>query len=194
MKKISIRRRTWLLRRQKIKHQNAVVRAGVANVRPICRRDAIIAPAYFCIVPFADRNAKAVGDFFAFLRQIRGYKGSHLAIDMSRVSRLVITATLAFKAEICYLRAKGVKITGTLPNKARIHQVLTQTGLCELLGMPKATVLDREDIVHWTHASGTWTLAEPEKLEAFLGIKDNPYPQELFRGMIECGKLDMSMA
>lgn len=185
MKKISFGRRSWLLRRQKIRQRSAILRANVAHIPPRCHRDAILAPAYFCILPFADRNTKAVGEFFAFLQQVRGYKGSHLSIDMSQVTRLVATATLAFKAELSYLRAKGVDISGILPKKERIHQVLTQTGLCDLLGLPRSKVLDREDIVHWTHASGTWTLAEPDKLEAFLRIADNPHPQELFRGMIE---------
>lgn len=185
MKKINRQRRTWLLRRQKIRQRNAVFRAGVADVRPRGQRDDITAPAYFCIFPFADRNTNAVGEFFAFLREVRNYKGSHLVIDMSRVTRLVATATLIFKAELCYLRAKGVNISGILPKKERIHQVLTQTGLCGLLKLPEAKVLDREDIVHWTHASGTWTLAEPDKLQAFLCIADNPHTKELFRGMIE---------
>lgn len=184
MKKTGCRHYVWLLRRQKIQNRNAI-RAIVAKVRPKCHRDDITAPSYFCIVPFANRRTNAVGEFFAFLRQVRGYRGSHLLIDMSHVTRLVATAALIFKAELCYLRAKGVNISGVLPKKARIHQVLTQTGLCELLGLPNSKVLDREDIVHWTHASGAWTLAEPDKLEAFLRVANNPHPQELFRGMIE---------
>ena len=137
MKKISFGHRSWLLRRQKIRQRSAILRANVAHIRPRCQRDAILAPAYFCILPFADRNTKAVGEFFAFLQQVRGYKGSHLSIDMSQVTSLVATATLAFKAELSYLRAKGVDISGILPKKERIHQVLTQTGLCDLLGLPE---------------------------------------------------------
>lgn len=184
MKQISCRYRSWLLRQQKIGQRRALLKANIANIRPRRRRDTIEAPAYFCIVPFADRPSKAVGEFFAFLQEVRDYKGLHLFIDMSQVTRLVVTATLAFKAEISHLKSKGVTITGTLPKTVRIHQVLTQTGLCDLLGLPKAAV-DREDIVHWTHASGTWSLAEPNKLGAFLTVVNNPHANELFRGMIE---------
>lgn len=185
MKQTSSSRRAWLLRRQKIGNRNAIFRANASHCLSRHQRQTIKAPAYFCIVPFENRSTQAVGEFFAFLNDVRTCKGTHLTIDMSRVTRLVATATLIFKAELSYLQAKGIRVTGTVPKKQRVHQVLTQTGLCDILAIPKAAVLDRDDIVHWTHASGAWTLTEPEKLGTFLRVNDDAHTQELFRGMIE---------
>lgn len=145
-----------------------------------------MAPSYFNLVNSRgeERNG-ATSNFMQFLQKIRGFRGRHLCIDMSRATRLVSSATLLFKAEVAFLRAKGVRVTAVAPRKERTHQVLTQTGLTELLSLPACKKVDREDTVHWRHASGVWSKAQPANLASLLVPGNSLTGSLLYTGMIE---------
>jgi len=105
---------------------------------------------------------------------------------MRFVTNVVATAALLFKAEVCYLRSRHVRLSAVAPKKDRIRQVLTQTGICAILGLPLTKEIDREDTLHWTHASGVWSKVQPNDLQAlWITTSDNPLSSALYRGMIE---------
>lgn len=184
MKKIGSGRRAWLLRRDCRIRCSARPRLKIRN-RTNLVRDMLVAPAYFTIAAALNERSSAAQQFLSFLSQVRAYRGQRLCIDMTKVSRLVVNAALLFKAELCYLKAKGVHLSGVAAIKARTRQVLTQTGIAELLGLPPAATVDREDIIHWRYASGLWTLAQPSRLAALLAPGLNPATSSLYTGMIE---------
>ncbi|WP_265280647.1 hypothetical protein [Verminephrobacter aporrectodeae] len=187
MKKVGLKKRRWLIRQQVRRHQKAVYFANVKKV-PTRRTkpDHLIAPAYFSILSQkSDKTGAAIVKFFQFLNGIRNYSRKHLCIDMSKVNRLVVHATLLFKAEISYLKSRGVQIRAIAPTKARSLQVLTQTGLTSILGISDCAQVDREDTIHWHHASGAWNITQPARLSTFLIPAEGNKPSPLYTGMIE---------
>ena len=91
--------------------QGASVQASHADLpgaRPSAQ--ASLAPAYFSLSPKSTERSEAAVQFLAFLRTIRNYRGEAICIDMSRVQRMIVNATLLFKAEVAYLRQRGVKV------------------------------------------------------------------------------------
>lgn len=184
MRQISSKRRAWLQRRQAVRHSERLFSAGVARAKAPVKRDTLTAPAYFCLVVKKNEPSLANVEFLAFLRKIRNFKGSHVCIDMSRVQRMIVNATLLFKAELAYLSKRGTKISGVMPRKPRTYQVLTQTGITKLMGLPDCTSIDREDTVHWRYAGGAWNKAQPSRLEALLG-DTQAGNASLYTGMIE---------
>lgn len=186
MRKLRSSRRIWLEKRVRRQKRLDKFLARCGNLRKKKDRDVVVAPNYFSLIQngAGERN-DASEKFFDFLRKIRNFNGDHICIDMTYVGRLVVNATLLFKAEIAHLSAKGVKISGKLPRKERTHQVLTQTGLTKLLNLPECTQVDREDTVHWRHASGVWNRAQPQKLAALLSPEQVAEDSTLYTGMIE---------
>lgn len=164
--------------------------AGHAKRRRLVRQrrhgvvDQLAAPAYFTLWSSA-RYGDAPREFFQFLARLRTFDGTRLHIDMSRVGRIVAPAGLVFKAELSYLHAKGVQLSGTAPRKTRTLQVLTQTGLCELLHISPAVTVDREDTVHWTFTSGAWDVTQPNHLAALLGPAAQASSSSLYTGLVE---------
>lgn len=185
MKKLSRKRASWHRYQQKLRRRLSMFRAGVQMSTRRVRRDQLIAPSYFCLVAARHNESAAAAEFLAFLRTLRTYRGSALCIDLSKVNRLIVNATLLFKAEVSHALHRGVKITALPPKKPRSLQVLTQTGLTRLLNLRDCDQVDREDTVHWRHASGTWSLAQPSRLAALLDPGVNPDTSTLYRGMIE---------
>ncbi|ADU99441.1 hypothetical protein Alide_1686 [Alicycliphilus denitrificans BC] len=186
MRKISHKRQMWLLRRQRVWCKGHKFLAGVAKTKtkPKIKRDVLVAPGYFCLASSNNVRSEASAQFLAFLRSIRDFRGSGLCIDMSRVQRMVANATLLFKAELSYQIQRGVSVGGVMPRKARTHQVLTQTGLTRMLGLPECKHVDREDTVHWRHASGSWSVTQPSHLSSLLGGNEQQNAL-LYTGMIE---------
>ena len=190
MKKIGFRRCAWLQRRCRRTHEHYVRHAGqrMHAVNRI-RKPAsfiLLAPSFFTIQTMKKEQGVAAREFLAFLHQIRNYSGVKLCIDLQFVLQIQATAALLFKAEICYLRSRNVQIFGVAPKKERVRQVLTQTGICAILGLPLTAQIDREDTLHWTHASGVWTQVKPDALQALLlATASTPLSQSLYKGMIE---------
>jgi len=185
LKKLGYGRKVWLQRRDcKVRAQTRRKRSN-AHQRIRGARDTLLAPSYFTIAAALNERSEAARHFLAFLRRVRTFRGKHLCIDMSRVGRLIVNAALLFKAELCYLSARGVKLSGKPATKARSQQVLTQTGIAELLSIPLAKAVDREDTLHWRHASGVWTRAQPSRLAALLDPELDPTKSSLYTGMIE---------
>jgi hypothetical protein len=186
MKRTPPERRAWLDARCRRRHGQSIRAAGLRKPRrKALPRDFLLAPHFFALYTTGRREAAAPRLFFQFLERIRGFRGKRLRIDMSGVSRIEATAALAFKAELRYHAAKGVTLGGIPPRKMRSLQVLTQTGICDLLGLPCAQTVDREDTVHWRHTSGVWSLAQPSRLRELLdpGLRRNG--ESLYTGMIE---------
>ena len=185
LKKLGLARKTWLQRRD-CKIRVRARRRGTTARRPNrLPENILLAPSFFTIAAALNERSPAAQDFLAFLHRIRTYRGKHLCIDMSRVARLIVNAALLFKAELCYLNARGVQLSGKPATKTRTQQVLTQTGIAELLGIPRAKAVDREDTLHWRYASGVWTRAQPSRLAALLDPNLDPATSSLYTGMIE---------
>lgn len=185
MKRLSPSKEQWLIRRQRIACRKAILAARPRVPAKSLPSGTLVAPSYFSIAPSkAVDRSEACTEYLHFIRKIRQFSGRHLHIDMSKVSRMVSQATLLFKAEVAFLKSKGVKVSAVLPDKGRTHQVLTQTGLTDMLGLP-ACKTDREDTVHWRHASGIWTRTQPDKLANLLVTGEAMTDSALYRGMIE---------
>lgn len=184
MRKISKKRCDWLARNQRIQNRNRLFAAKVARRSIRQPSDTLVAPPYFCLVSSkGERNAASIA-FLAFVRSIRTFKGKALCIDMSSVQRMVVNATLLFKAELSYLVQSGITVTGIPPRKERTDQVMAQTGLSALLGLPDCKKIDREDTVHWRHVSGIWNLAQPSRLGGLLTGQEQQNAA-LYTGLIE---------
>lgn len=184
MRKVSKKRCAWLARNQRIRNASKLFNAGVARRSVRKPRDTLIAPPYFCLVPSNGERSEASIAFLKFVRQIRTFQGKALRIDMTRVQRMVVNATLLFKAELSYQIQRGVTITGIEPRKERTYQVMTQTGLTELLGLPGCKKVDREDTVHWRHVSGAWNITQPSRLSGLLTGQE-AQDSALYTGLIE---------
>ena len=187
MRQISRGRRRWLDARCRQLQRKAERVAG--DRRPRRRApasDTLVAPRYLALwTANSGTAAVAPREFLRFLGRVRAYRGPRLTVDLSGVERIIASAALVFKAELCYLTARGVQLRGVAPSKERSLQVFTQTGICDLLGLPRAGKIDREDIVHWRHTSGVWTTAQPARLKELLhpDLPDNG--ESLYTGMIE---------
>lgn len=165
--------------------------------RPRClrKRDRLIAPPYFVLVPRgAGALAADIDAFFHFLGQIRGCTSPLLRIDMSRVKRLVADAALLFKAELSRLiEVRKVQVTSIPPNSERSKQVLKQTGLDQLLNAKIDCAPNREDVVHWRIAQGPRTIVDPSVLvdimadiESVTGMESHPIYQGIIESMANC--------
>lgn len=185
MKLRKVDRDRWLKRRQRRKHRKAVFRAQSCSLLPKPKPENLLAPPYFSIVKSGLGYAQAEFQFLQFIKAIRTHTGTTLCIDLTNVNRLIVTAALLFKAEVSHLISKGVRVTAIPPKKQRTQQVLTQTGIAELLGLQKCEVIDREDTVHWRHASGAWNMTQPTRLASLLHPEENPESSSLYKGMIE---------
>ncbi len=186
MKKVARSRRFWLVRKSQ-RHQRKAVRVAHFRGRPRFRLegDTLIAPDYFCLLNSGTATGEKLQKFYAFLRDLREFKGKRLCVDMSGVSRLIATAALLFKAELSYLSSKGVQLSGLPPKKSRSHQVIAQTGIAGMLGIAPPKAIDREDTIHWKHTGGQWEIVQPSKLAALLDRSTNPNFSSLFTGMVE---------
>ena len=184
MRKISKKRHEWLTRHQQIQNRNRLFAAKVAHRKIRQPSDTLIAPPYFCLASSkGEPNAASIA-FLTFVRSIRDFKAKSLCIDMSNVQRMVVNATLLFKAELSYLVQRGVAVTGIPPRKERTNQVMTQTGIAALLGLPNCKKIDREDTVHWRHTSGIWNFAQPSRLQGLLTGQEQQNAA-LYTGLIE---------
>lgn len=123
--------------------------------------------------------------FLQFIKTLREFRGDALCIDMSKASTFVATGTLLLKAELAYLKARGVRLSGIPSKKEKATQVLTQTGIADLLNLPLCKKVDREDTVHWRYAAGDWRRAQPERVAGLLLSEDELYGSSLYRGLIE---------
>lgn len=184
MKKISKKRCVWLTRTQKIQHKKLLFAAKLARRSTRQPADKLVAPPYFCLATSKGMRSSASDSFLKFVRTIRTFKGKTLCIDMTGVQRMVVNATLLFKAELTYLVQRGVSVTGVQSRKERTDQVMTQTGLSALLGLPTCERVDREDTVHWRHVSGIWNLAQPSRLGGLLSGQEQEN-STLYTGLIE---------
>ena len=186
MRKLSWRRSQWLVKRDKRLHRKSIRQAFVPKPRQRrLKGDTLVAPSFFTLLLAQHEGGKKPALFLEFLQHIRQFKGTKLHIDLADVGRIVSVAALVFKAELCYLAARGVDLSGTPPRKPRSLQVLTQTGICELLHMEKAPAVDREDTVHWKHTSGEWLIAQPARLVNLAQPAIGLNSESLYNGMIE---------
>lgn len=184
MKKVSKKRADWLVRNQSIRNRRQLFLSKVARRHTRQLQDTLIAPAYFCLTAAnGERNQRSI-EFLKFIREIRRFKGKALCIDLTSVQRMVVNATLLFKSELSYLVQRGLPIKAIPPRKQRTNQVMAQTGLATLLGLPVCEKIDREDTVHWRHVSGIWNFAQPSRLG---GLLNGQHQQNaaLYTGLIE---------
>lgn len=123
--------------------------------------------------------------FLEFIAQIREFRGAKLSIDLTRLKRLEAPATLMFKAELCYLRQRGVTLSAIPTERGRVRQVLHQTGLAALLRMNITITIDRDDVVHWRHASGPHGPVDSARVGDLLTEANDRVNYELYSGTIE---------
>ena len=158
-------------------------------------RSILVAPAYFELMTAKSGNGDArVDDFFAFLNRLRSVSEATVQIDMTGVRRMVVDATLLFKAELSRVaQARGVTISAIPPRSVRTQQVLKQTGIDKLLNLKIEVLPDREDVVHWRIAEGPNHLVDPNTLEAIMtdieevtGMASHPVYQGIIESMGNC--------
>lgn len=186
MKKPRTHHRIWSERRNRIitARQLRDSKAYLRTARK--KRDYVKAPSYFNILPTGpNESAEACSLFFDFLQYIRQYKSGRLCIDLSGVARLQATATLLFKSEVSHLISRGVYVTAVPPRKERSNEVLTQTGIASMLGIPEMSQVSREDTIHWRHASGPWSGFKPQSLAPLLSLDDSLSDSMLYSGLLE---------
>lgn len=153
------------------------------------------APSHFILISQTKKqNGSDVTRYFEFLAALRAVKTSEIVIDMTRVRRMVVDASLLFKAELSRLtQAHGVKIKAIPPTSLRTQQVLKQTGIDQLLNLSIEVSPDREDVVHWRIAEGPRNKVDPTALEPILadieevtGLATHPVYQGIIESMGNC--------
>lgn len=183
MKRLSKGRQKWLARQQRIKNRKLSRIVDFKRQPKWASADTIVAPSYFCLASVKNEHGKASKAYFSFLEKIRKFSGDKLRIDLTSVGRMVVDAVVVFKAELCYLKDRGVSLRAMQPKKVRTQQVLTQTGISDLLGLPRVVQVDREDLIYWRVASGAWDLEQPSRLESLLDHGQDS--SSLYTGMVE---------
>ncbi len=148
-------------------------------------RDKLVAPDRFMLWSTRRRRDEGSRVFLMFLERLRSFRGRALTIDLSRVRSMHVAATLLFKAELCYLRKRGVQLRAVPPTRSRTQQVLQQTGLCTLLRLNINTAVNRADVVHWRHASGRHDYLDPDLVGGLLQDVENPIDSPLYTGTLE---------
>lgn len=194
--KLRVRQRRKSAQVMRLRRQMSRQKARVHRKKRFVRRDqpTLLAPSHFILMGKDGWQGNDVRSYFDFLSKLRMTKTSELVIDMSEVRRMVVDATLLFKAELSNLvQSKGVRIKAILPNRSRTLQVLKQTGLDILLNAAISIAPEREDVVHWRVAEGPGSQVDPVLLEPIMadieaatGLAAHPIYQGIIESMSNC--------
>lgn len=190
MKRLSLKRKLYLLRREKRiarlkwkkSRQPAIVSQSLQGFK------FLQAPAFFELSTNTARHKLL--SFLADLRQLLIIDKASVLLDFKMTTRMASGGTLLFLAELhrCKELLGGrLKIRCCPPRNVRVAQVLKQIGALDLMHYKKLVKPSFSDVIHWRYACGHQV--DGQKYENILGSYEGRVAQSLlgslFRGITE---------
>lgn len=191
MKRLSVKRKLYLLRRARLNLQKS--RKKARRNRPIATQrllgfKILQAPRHFELSGYQNRYELLT--FLNRLRQLLIVEKSKVLVDFTMTAKMWSGGTLLFLAELhrCKkLLGDAMPLRCNPPRNVKVAQVLKQIGAYELMRYNKNINTSFSDVIHWRYASGHQV--EGEKYENILGSYEGRVAEtllgSLFRGITE---------